>query len=281
MALIVGPPRLLAMLALLAAGLLIAALIFPWLAQPSRNRVIGVWSRALVAVCGLRVDVVGRLPDELARTGILAGRAGRLLLANHVSWIDIFALNAALPIRFVAKAEIGRWPVMGTLVTLAGTLYIERGRRHAVHAINQKVSERLVAGESVAVFPEGTTSDGGTLLPFHSNLVAPALEVRCEVWPVALRYTQHGRPTRVPAFIGQTTLVESIWRIVGARGLAIEIAFLPPVATDEQPQPTRHRVAQAAHAAIAQHLGLPAEAPAHRPVGGERPRTDKEPATHA
>ena len=280
MGFVLGPPRLLAVLLLLAAGLLIATLVFPWLEQPRRNRLIGAWSRALVAVCGLRVAVVGRLPDELARTGMLAGRPGRLLLANHVSWIDVFALNAALPVRFVAKSEIGRWPVMGALVTLAGTLYLERGRRHAVQAINRQVRERLAAGESVAVFPEGTTTDGATLLPFHSNLAAPALELRCDVWPVALRYTQHGRPTQVPAFIGRTALAESIWRIVSARALVVEVAFLAPVPTDGQTHPTRQRVAQAARAAIAAHLGVPAEVP-HRPVAGERPRAGERPAAHA
>lgn len=267
MQLLLGPLRLLGLTALLFVGLAIALLVFPWQSQPTRNRIIRAWSRALVGVCGLAVDVAGALPADLARTGIRADQPGRLLLANHISWIDVFALNAALPIRFVAKAEIGRWPLMGQLVTLAGTLYIERGRRHAVHAMNQRVRDRLQAGESVAVFPEGTTTDGTQLLAFHSNLIAPALELRCEVWPVALRYTQGGRVSQAAAFIGETTLVESIWRIVTARGLRIEVAFLPPVPTDGETHPTRHQVAQAARAAIAQHLGLPAEPPSHRSGG--------------
>jgi 1-acyl-sn-glycerol-3-phosphate acyltransferase len=261
---LLGPLRLLGLIGLLLVGLAITLLVFPWQSQPVRNRIIRAWSRALVATCGLRVRVSGALPAELARTGIDASRAGRLLLANHVSWIDVFALDAAMPIRFVAKAEIGRWPLMGQLVTLAGTLYIERGRRHAVHAMNQRVRERLLAGESVAVFPEGTTTDGLQLLAFHSNLIAPALEVRCEVWPVALRYTQGGRASLAASFIGETTLVESIWRIVTTRGLEVEVAFLPPVPTDADTHPTRHHVAQAARAAIAHHLGLPAESPSHR-----------------
>jgi 1-acyl-sn-glycerol-3-phosphate acyltransferase len=258
-----GPLRLLGLLLLLVSGLLIATLIFPWQSQAVRNRIIRAWSRVLVAVCGLRVNVVGALPDELARTGLLAGSAGRLLLVNHISWIDIFALNAAMPTRFVAKAEIGRWPVMGTLVTLAGTLYIERGRRHAVHAMNQRVRDRLQAGESVAVFPEGTTTDGMRLLAFHSNLVAPAIEVGCDVWPVALRYTRNGQPTLAAAFVGEATLVASMWQIVTAGALEVEVAFLAPVPTETEEHPTRHHVAHAARAAIAQHLGLPTTEPTH------------------
>ena len=253
---VLGALRLLGMLLLLVAGLLTALLVFPWQTQPRRNRIIRGWSRLLMATCGVRVRVLGELPDELARTGMLAGSSGRLLLVNHISWIDIFALDAVLPSRFVAKAEIGAWPVMGTLVTLAGTLYIERGRRHAVHAMNHRVRDRLRAGESVAVFPEGTTTDGLALLPFHSNLVAPAMEVGCDVWPVALRYTQDGRPSQAAAFIGDTTLVASMWQIVIARRLEVEVAFLAPVPTNSGTHPTRHHVAQAARAAIAAHLGL-------------------------
>jgi 1-acyl-sn-glycerol-3-phosphate acyltransferase len=264
MGFVLGPPRLLGMLLLLVIGLATALLVFPWLSQAGRNRIIRGWSRALMANCGVRLRAAGDLPDELARTGLHAAGKGRLLLANHISWLDIFAVDAVLPARFVAKAEIGRWPVMGALVSLAGTLYIERGRRHAVHAANQRVRERLQAGESVAVFPEGTTTDGRQLLAFHSNLVASAIEAGCDVWPVALRYTQRGRPSLAPAFIGETTLVESMWRIVTARALEVEVAFLAPVPTDDGAHPTRHHVALAARAAIARHLGLPMAEPSQR-----------------
>jgi 1-acyl-sn-glycerol-3-phosphate acyltransferase len=187
---------------------------------------------------------------------MVPGQPGRLLLINHISWIDIFAINAVLPARFVAKAEIGRWPLLGTLVTLAGTLYIERGRRHAVHAVNHKVAEHLQLGESVALFPEGTTTDGSELLPFHSNLIAPVMEAGGQVWPVALRYTEDGRPSRAAAFIGDDTLARSIWNILTARRLAIEVALLDPVAADGETHPTRHHVAQAARERIAAYLGI-------------------------
>ena len=267
MGVILAPLRLLGLVALLIVGLAIGAAGFPWLRQTARNRIIRRWSALLMAVCGVRVRVVqagATLPPSLAATGMQPGGPGRLLLINHISWIDIFGINAAMPARFVAKAEIGAWPVMGTLVTLAGTLYIERGRRHAVHAMNVKVRDRLAAGESVAVFAEGTTTDGMTLLPFHSNLVAPAVEAGCEVWPVALRYTQRGAPSTAAAFIGEMTLPESMWRILTARGLVMEVAFLPPVATgatEGGTAPTRHQIAHDARAAIGRYLDLPVDAP--------------------
>jgi 1-acyl-sn-glycerol-3-phosphate acyltransferase len=132
--------------------------------------------------------------------------------------------------------------------------------------MNQRVRDRLQAGESVAVFPEGTTTDGMRLLAFHSNLVASAIEVACDVWPVALRYTQNGQPTLAAAFVGEATLVASMWQIVTTDALEVEVAFLAPVPTDTEARPTRHHVAHAARAAIAQHLGLPTAEPAH-PVG--------------
>lgn len=260
---LLAPLRIAGLLALIALGLAVAGLVFPWLAQPRRNATIRRWSRLLLAVCGARLRVTGLpLGAALARTGIEPGRPGRLMLANHVSWIDVYAIHAACPSRFVAKAEIGQWPVVGTLVTLSGVLYIERGRRHAVAAINHRVRDRLHAGETVAVFPEGTTTEGDRLLPFHANLIAPAIEVGCPVWPVALRYTEDGRPSTAAAFVGEMGLVESLWNTLLARRLEIEVAFLPPIVA--APGETRHHLAERARQAIADHLGVPLE-PARLP----------------
>lgn len=256
---LLAPVRVLLLLLHVLDGIAISGLVFPWISQPRRNRIVRAWSRVLLWLAGARLHVTGvPLDARLAREGIVPGRAGRLLLANHVSWIDVFAILATLPGRFVAKAEIGRWPLLGWLVTLVGTLYIERGRRHAVASMNHRVRERLRAGESVVVFPEGTTTDGFALLPFHSNLIAPALEVGCEIWPVALRYTERGQPTRAAAFVGDMALPRSLWNILVARDLAIEVALLVPIGTNPGGH-TRHELAARARAEIARHLGLPAE----------------------
>ncbi|MCX7901979.1 MAG: 1-acyl-sn-glycerol-3-phosphate acyltransferase, partial [Burkholderiaceae bacterium] len=183
---LMAPLRTLLLLAHVLDGIAITALVFPWLAPARRNAIVRAWSRGLLRLAGARLRIAGApLPAALAREGLLPGTKGRLLLANHVSWIDVFAILSTLPCRFVAKAEIRRWPLLGWLVTLVGTLYIERGRRHAVAAINQRVRERLAAGEAVAVFPEGTTTDGSTLLPFHAILLAPALDGEAAIAPAA------------------------------------------------------------------------------------------------
>lgn len=254
---LLAPLRMLLLLAHVLAGIVVAAAVFPWQSQAGRNRIIRAWSRLLLAICGARLRVTGRpLPPAIARTGIEPGSRGRMLLANHISWIDPFALNASAPSRFVAKAEIRAWPLLGTLVTLVGALYIERGRRHAVASMNHRVRDRLKEGETVAVFPEGTTTDGRSLLPFHSNLVAPALEVGAECWPVALRYTEDGAPSTAAAFIDEMSIATSLWNILVARRLQIEVAFLEPVPTVGDRN--RHHIAEAAAERVAAWLGVPA-----------------------
>ena len=254
---LLAPLRIVLLLLHILAGVAIAAMGFPVLRQVRRNRIIRGWSRMLLTICGARLHVTGNpMSPALAQTGIEPGSSGRMLLANHVSWIDIFALNATVPSRFVAKAEIGAWPLLGTLVTRVGTLYIERGRRHAVAAMNHRVRDRLRDGETVAVFAEGTTTDGRSLLPFHSNLVAPALEVGCDCWPIAIRYTEDGAASTAPAFIGEMGLVNSLWNIVCARRLQVEVAILEAVSTAGHPD--RHHVAEEAAVRVAAWLKVPA-----------------------
>lgn len=238
------------------AGLAIVLFVFPLVGLPRRNRINSRWSRLLVAICGARIIVDGEpIPALIRDTGIEPSRLGRLVLCNHVSWLDVFAINAATPCRFVAKAEIGQWPLLGALVTRSGTLYIERGRRHAVAAMNHIVREHLKAGETIALFPEGTTTDGGSLLPFHSNLLAPAVEIGAPVWPLALRYAENGVRSDAAAFIGDMGLLTSLARILTARRLTIRITALPVI--EVTLHENRHAVARAARAAIAEALDVP------------------------
>lgn len=254
---LLAPLRSALLLMHVLAGLAIAASIFPWLEQSGRNRIIRGWSRLLLMICGAGLRVTGlSLPPAIARTGIEPGSRGRMLLANHISWIDPFALNASVPSRFVAKAEIRGWPLLGVLVTRVGTLYVERGRRHAVASMNHRVRDRLKDGETVAIFPEGTTTDGRSLLPFHSNLIAPALEVGAECWPVALRYSEGGAASTAAAFIGEMSIIASLWKILLARRLQIEVAFLEPLPTHGDCD--RHHIADGATERIAAWLQVPA-----------------------
>lgn len=237
------------------AGLAIVLFVFPLAGLQLRNRINRRWSQGLVLICGARIVVDGEpIPAAIRSTGIDPAGLGRLVVSNHVSWIDVFAINAVTPCRFVAKAEIGAWPLLGPLVTRSGTLYIERHRRHAVAAMNHLVRDHLKAGETVALFPEGTTTDGSELLTFHSNLLAPAIEIGAPVWPLALRYTEEGVRSEAAPFIGEMSILTSLVRILTARRLTIHITVLPTI--EVTLHENRHAVARAARAAIADALDL-------------------------
>ena len=239
-------------------GVAIVLVIFPFAGQIARNRINRAWSRILIALAGARVVASGvAISSQLQRDGIDPLTTGRLALANHVSWMDIFAINSVLPSRFIAKAEIGQWPLLGRLVSGGGTLYIERGRRHAVAAMNKTVREHLKLGETIVVFAEGTTTDGSQLLPFHSNVIAPALDVDAALWPIAISYTERGRRSSAAAFIGEMGLLTSLARVLVAEQLVVEVAVLPPILKSEAVN--RHAIARSARAVIAQQLRLDTE----------------------
>ncbi len=120
--------------------------------------------------------------------------------------------------------------------------------------MNKTVRDHLKLGETIVVFAEGTTTDGSELLPFHSNVIAPALEVGAAIWPLAIRYTERGKRSAAAAFIGEMGLFTSLAQILVADQLIVEVAVLPPVSTSEAAD--RHSIARAARAAIAQKLGF-------------------------
>jgi len=153
-----------------------------------------------------------------------------LVVANHVSWLDVFVLNAIHPVRFVAKAELGRWPIARAMVHGAGTLLIERAKRHDTQRVNHHIAAVLAAGDVVAIFPEATTSDGATTLPFKSSLLQPIVEAAGKVQPVAIRY--RGRDSRrslAPAYVGDLTFLESVWRVCGEESLRVTLDAAPAI----------------------------------------------------
>ncbi|MGL4576481.1 MAG: lysophospholipid acyltransferase family protein [Burkholderiaceae bacterium] len=213
-------------------GLLIQLISFWWLPIGARLPIIALWSRILLAICGIRLMRHGNVPAT-----------GSMVVMNHVSWIDIFVLMACAPSCFVAKSEIARWPLLGWLVRMAGTEFIDRGKRHAVRATLHRVRDRMLAGESVAVFPEGTTSDGRQLLPFHANLLQAAVEAGRPVTPIALSYFEGARHSLAAAYIGDMNLLQSITRIARARQHVARLDVLPPLPVDGL---TRHQLAEQA-----------------------------------
>ncbi len=183
-----------------------------------------------------------------------AGTAGKLFVANHISWVDIHALNSVSPLHFVAKSEIRKWPVFGFLATRAGTLFIDRNdRKGAIHII-EALKAHLGEGMNACYFPEGTTTDGTHILPFKGSILQAALSAQTEVIPVAIRYplSDHQLDTRM-AYAGDTTLLESIRNILGIPNPIVELHFLEPIVAAGQ---NRQEINQLARQAISQKLGV-------------------------
>ena len=147
-----------------------------------------------------------------------------------MSWLDIVAIHAVCPrARFVSKADVQRWPVLGRLTMAADTLFIERERKRDAMRVVHQMAAALSAGDAVAVFPEGTTGDGRCLLPFHANLLQAAISSATPVQPVVLRYAQPGKPiSPAAAWVGETTLLRSLWWVACAEGLCAHVQPLAP-----------------------------------------------------
>jgi 1-acyl-sn-glycerol-3-phosphate acyltransferase len=208
----------------LFVGLFSCALVFPFIAAEGRTRRIHRWSRELLAICKVRVEFIDRVdvPEP----------THALIVANHISWLDIFVINSLHPCRFVAKSDIRDWPLIGWLCEKAGTVFIARGKIRDVRRIYEGLVHSLHAGEHVAFFPEGTTAEPGEVLPFHANLFEAAVEAEVPVQPFALRYLDaDGRWHAAVTFIGETTFVESLVHILKGGEIRAELVRLPLIAT--------------------------------------------------
>ena len=215
---------------------------FPELSGAEKRQHIRDWSAQLLHLSGLELQVRG---TPMETPGLVA--------ANHVSWIDIFAINAVQPVRFVSKAEAARWPLIGPLVRGVGTLFIERERAQDVVRVIHQMAQCLQQGDHVGVFPEGTTGYGHDLLPFHANLFQAACVADCPaaVQPVVLFYADHrsGRFSRAASYVGDETMLGSLWRMSTAAPLRVEVDYLAPLRA-----PTRRALTQQTREAIAEHL---------------------------
>ncbi|GAB4397611.1 MAG: lysophospholipid acyltransferase family protein [Rhodoferax sp.] len=199
----------------LLRGLWVVTRRFGRLDDAGRSACIQAWARQALQV----------LDIELQVRGVPLTRGPLLVVANHVSWLDILVLLASCPCRFVSKVEVGRWPVIGLLTRAAGTLFIQRtSRRDALRVVHQMAA--CLSPEQarvLAIFPEGTTSNGLQILPFHANLFQAAIVADAPVQPVALRFEDaaSAQPSLAPCYVGDDTLLDSVWRTLRAAPLRV------------------------------------------------------------
>jgi 1-acyl-sn-glycerol-3-phosphate acyltransferase len=252
----------------LLRGLLTCALVFPWLGARSREWHIRRWSRRLLRICGVEVEVVDA--RGVASTG--AARQGAMVVSNHISWLDIYVIHSWQPVRFVAKSEIRSWPLVGWLCDKTGTIFIERARKRDAHRVLHDITDVMLQGDLVGVFPEGTTTDGSAVLPFHANLMQAPISGGLPVQPLGLNYLDAatGQPTLAAAYIGDTTLLQSLETVLRAPPIKARLVVGPslvPVSGDRRELATSARevvahLSQGAPehaAAVARRLNQPPE----------------------
>lgn len=225
-------------------GAITVATIYPFVQDARRLWLKQRWSRQLLEILGIDLDAT--------LTGIAPGS---LIIANHISWLDIFALNAARPVAFISKAEVRQWPLIGWLSAKTDTVFLMRGSRGHARIVNAQIDALLNAEKDVALFPEGTTTDGTHLLHFHAALLQPAVETGRPVQPVALSYhLPDGRRCEAAAYAGDTTMGECIRAILATPRMVVRLRPERPL---DSTQLDRRSLANEARKAIAFSLGLP------------------------
>ena len=215
-----GGWRMLRILGHILWGLWIAAVRLPRMQPSQQSAQVQAWALSLLGHAGIALEIRGQPPI----TGPV------LLVSNHISWLDIPVLHAARHCRFVSKSDVQDWPLIGTLATAAGTLYIERSSRRDALRMVHLMRDALQANEVLAVFPEGTTGDGRTLLAFHANLLQAAVAANAPVQPVGLRFVDRasGETSYAPSYIGDETLIGSIWRTLCAPAIVAVVHYGEP-----------------------------------------------------
>ena len=194
------------------------------------------WNARLLKILNVRLRVRGQRPH-----------GARLIVCNHISWLDISVIAASDLTRFVSKAEVASWPIAGWLANAAGTFYIRRGAG-GTKQLTQALAAHLRGGGAVTLFPEGTTTEGGGMLKFQPRLFAAAIDSDSPVQPLALRYGRAANGENIAAFVGEETLTHNLRRLLRERELTVELTWCAPI--HPQAGQDRTALAQAAHAAI-------------------------------
>jgi len=216
--------RVLGLVGVLIGGLLLVPLL--------RRVAVRAMARALLAVLG--ITLVWRGPGP---------RPGSLLVANHVSWLDIVALLAVEPVALVAKHDVRSWPVIGVLARLSGSVFLDRTRPRQLPDTVGEVAAALRAGRSIAVFPEGTTFCGAARGRFRPAMFQAAVDARAPVVPIAIRYD-----STAAAFVGDDTLWSSVCRVAARRTLTVTLVAAPALRPAEGTD--RRSLARAAQSCV-------------------------------
>ncbi len=190
-----------------------------WYRRGWGSQIRMAWTRGILRILGISRE----------RAGAPTVRGGALLVANHVSWLDILVLAAEAPLTFVSKSDVRHWPIIGWMAAQSGTLFLDRrGTRGLRHSMSE-IEARISAGEQVVVFPEGTSTPGHDVLPFHPSLFGCAVRTDRPVQAVGIRYEAEGGVAREAAYCGDDVFVLSLLRLLRhERSVLARIWFRDP-----------------------------------------------------
>lgn len=189
--------------------------------EKDKEKLVRNWSNRLLVLLDIRVDIQGLPPSQFNNM---------LLVANHVSWLDILIIFTVIKPRFVAKKEIASWPILGAIIKQGDTIFIERDNKRDIMQVNAQIVDALKGGSCVAVFPEGKTSLGLSVEGFKSSLFDTVMQANGRVLPVALQYLNSvSMITTRPSFAGDVSLLRSVWNVLTCYQLTVKVSFEEPL----------------------------------------------------
>ncbi len=217
-------------------GVAVASLAFPLSSKLLKLRLINWWCKRLLKIFNIQVVTHGHLPPPYKTAGNI------MFVANHISWIDIHALNSIIPTRFIAKSDIQSWPVFGYLAKKSNVLFISREKRQDAARVAHATNRSLLDGDTLCLFPEGTTTDGTKVKPFKSSIIQGAIHANAVIYPIAFRYPhKDGSSNTEIAYADETTLIESILQVLQQKKVVVELHFLAPISTSELTEADKNR----------------------------------------
>ena len=220
-----------------------------WHLSDTGQGMIRWWMQNVTRCLGIRI----------AQYGQPAGRQV-LLTANHVSFLDIIVISSIMPVRFLAKDTLRYWPIVGYLSMLSGTLFIKRGRRSLLARTIENLRHALHLERPVAVFPEGTTSLGNSVMKFHPGLYQAAIDSNAPVQAIALRYVRNGQSDRIAAYIGKDNFIMTLLRVINQPATHVHLTFCEPVTSQDK---TRQQLALHTHGQVSRAIEQGSVVPLH------------------
>ena len=227
----------------------IQCLVIPFLPYSLRSKLIQTWSKRLLKIFEIRLIVHGNHQ-------LLSDQQSALIVSNHISWIDIHVINTISPVIFVAKSDVANWPIFGWIAKRIGTIFIVREKVSDIKRVLSLMGQLLGSHKKVCIFPEGTSTDGRSVLKFKSNLFQVAVNTNTRVIPICITYKEQGRYSDITAFIGEMGLIDSIKKMLKSSDVEVHVHILEPLSDIDSRQELSDRAHQSIQSIVAANAAI-------------------------